>query len=144
MYRLVPFLSLVLLAAAAPDANKKDLEAMQGDWAGESLVRDGQALEADDAQALFRTVKGNDYTVHRFRKKAGSGTFKLDATKTPKEIDVVPDGLPKGTLIKGIYKLEDGRLTMCYGGPKQDRPKEFAAKEGTGHTLAVWVREKKK
>jgi hypothetical protein len=40
------------------DANKKDLEKMQGDWAAVSMVQDGIKIPADDAQALFRTVKG--------------------------------------------------------------------------------------
>jgi uncharacterized protein (TIGR03067 family) len=142
MYRLIP--ALCLLLVVSEDAGKKDLDAMQGDWAGERLVRDGQTLEDDDAQALFRTVKGNAYTVQRFRKKAGAGTFTLDATKTPKQIDIVPDGAAAGVVIRGIYTVEGDRLTMCYAAPKQERPKAFESKEGSAHTLMVWVREKKK
>ncbi|HZY88466.1 MAG TPA: hypothetical protein VFE78_26750, partial [Gemmataceae bacterium] len=72
---------LLLLAAgplAAADApagdSKKDLEQMQGDWAADSFVTDGMKLPDDDAQALFRTVKGDAYTVSRFKKVAGKGT----------------------------------------------------------------------
>jgi hypothetical protein len=38
------------------DANKKDLDRMQGDWAQVSMVVDGEKLGDDDAQALFRTI----------------------------------------------------------------------------------------
>jgi uncharacterized protein (TIGR03067 family) len=140
----VGFFLLPFLVAAEPaDANRKDQDAMQGDWACERLVRDGQALGDDDAGAYFRTVKGNAYTIHRFRKKAGAGTFVLDASKTPKHIDIIPDGAAKGVIIHGLYKIEGGRITMCFGAPKQERPKGFESKEGSGLTLTVWAREKK-
>jgi uncharacterized protein (TIGR03067 family) len=132
---------LVGLLAAADDG-KKDLQAMQGDWVGEKMVRDGMAFPDDAAQALFRKVKGNAYTVHRFRTKAGSGTFKLDATKTPKQIDLTPDGGKAGT-IEGIYKIDGDTMTICYPAPKGKRPEAFESKEGSGVTLSVWVREKK-
>jgi uncharacterized protein (TIGR03067 family) len=133
-----------LLVAANADANKKDLDAMQGDWSGEKFVKDGFALTDDDAQSYFRTMKGDTYTMNRFRKKAGSGKIKLDASKSPKQIDFIPD-VPKGKeiVLEGIYKFEEGKLVMCYAGPKGKRPTMFESKMGSGVTLTVWVREKK-
>src|SRR5262249_26207484 len=138
------FALLLVAADKKEDASKKDLTAMQGDWAAEKMVRDGMALPDDDVQALFRTVKGNAYTVFRFRKKLGSGTFKLDASKSPRQIDITPDGVPKGTVFQGIYKLEKDTLTICFAGPKGKRPTAFASKEDSGVTLTVWKKEKKK
>jgi uncharacterized protein (TIGR03067 family) len=151
MKRLATVLALAL-ALAAPaeekkeDASKKDLKAMQGDWAGDSFKRDGMAFPDDDAQALFRTVKGDRYTLSRFRKKVGSGKFTIDATKSPREIDFLPDAPPKGKAIpaiKGIYKIDGEKITMCYGAPGGKRPAKFESTEGSGLTLVVWVREKK-
>jgi uncharacterized protein (TIGR03067 family) len=136
-------LSLCLLGADTEDANKKDQKAMQGDWAGDRFVRDGMAFPDDDAQGFFRTNKDDTYTVFRFRKKISSGKFKLDASKSPKQINMIPDGAPEGVSIKGIYKIEGNKLTICYALPKQDRPTAFESKEKTGHTLTVWIREKK-
>ena len=138
-------LTAVAAVGASPkeDAGKKDLEGMQGDWAAESMERDGMKLDPDDAQAFFRTVKGNSYTVHRYSKKISAGTFRLDATTTPKAIDFILSGPAKAKPIRGIYRLEGDKLTLCYPAPGQPRPREFSAKEGTGNTLAVWVREKK-
>ena len=125
------------------DPGKKDRDAMQGDWACESMTRDGMAFPDDDAQALFRTVKGDTYVVSRYRNKAGSGTFTLDASKSPKQIDVVPDG-PKKVVIEGIYKVEKDVLTMCIAAPGAKRPTAFSSTEGSGHTLTVWKKEMKK
>ena len=138
-------LAALLGVGASPkeDASKKDLERMQGDWAAESMERDGMKLEPDDAQAYFRTVKGNSYTVHRYSKQVSAGTFRLDAMKSPRTIDFMPDFPAKGKPILGIYRLEGDKLTLCYPAPGKERPREFSAKEGRGNTLAVWVREKK-
>ena len=122
MRRCVLLLAVTALGLADKDApGAKDREAMQGEWACESLTRDGTALDPDNAQALFRSVKGDKYVITRFRSKAGSGTFTLDATKTPREIDLVPDG-PKKVVIKGIYMLDAEGLTMCYSAAGVERP----------------------
>jgi uncharacterized protein (TIGR03067 family) len=136
-------LCLVSLAFAdKDDPSKADRDAMQGDWACDSLTRDGMAFSDDDAQSLFRTVKDDTYAVSRFRTKAGAGTFTLDASKSPKEIDLVPDG-PKKVVIKGIYKLDKDVLTICHAAPGAKRPTAFTSKEGSGDTLTVWKKEKK-
>jgi uncharacterized protein (TIGR03067 family) len=140
MVRVLCLCLAALAFADKDDAAEKDRAAMQGEWACEKLTRDGMAVPDDDAQSLFRTVKGDKYVVSRFRTKAGSGSFTLDATKTPREIDLVPDG-PKKVVIKGIYKIEKGEVTMCYSVPGGERPKAFESKEGSGVTIAVWKKE---
>jgi uncharacterized protein (TIGR03067 family) len=140
--KTISAIGILLVGLLIADGEAKDKEAMQGDWNCDKMVRDGMALPDDAAQALFRNVKGDAYTVHRFRAKAGSGTFKLDASKTPKQIDMTPDGGKAGT-IEGIYKIDGDKLTMCYAAPKGKRPTAFESKEDSGVTLTVWVREKK-
>ena len=136
-------LAVGVLGAPGADAGKKDQARMQGDWAAEALTIDGMKLPDDDAQAYFRTVKGNAYTVFRFSKAAARGTFTLDATKSPRTMDVTPAGPRKGKPILAIYKLEGDTLTICNAGPGKERPKTFTAPAGSGHTLTVWKREKK-
>jgi uncharacterized protein (TIGR03067 family) len=140
---------LVLLAAgvvsAAADAPggedaARDLRRMQGDWAAESYVQDGTKLPDDDAQAIFRTVKGDKYTVSHFKRVLGKGTIKLDASKKPKAIDAYPAGKDKPIL--GIYEFDGDKMKLCFAAPGKERPAAFTSTEGSGHTLTVWVREK--
>jgi uncharacterized protein (TIGR03067 family) len=143
MKRLLPSaLAVFVLAAADPaDPSKKDLERMQGDWAAESMTRDGQVFPEEDAQAYFRTIKGDSFTVFRFSKAAGKGTMKLDATKNPKTVDLMLEGA--AAPVAGIYTLDGDTLTLCYGQPGKPRPTKLASEPDSGNTLSVWKREKK-
>jgi uncharacterized protein (TIGR03067 family) len=140
-------LLLTLLAlgtlAADEDPGRKDRETMQGDWAAVSMVSDGYRLPDDDAQALFRSIQGDRYTVFRFDKAVGKGTFTLDATKKPRAIDAVPETpAGKGKPMRGIYRIDGDKLELCFATAGKERPAAFESKEGSGHTLSVWTREK--
>ena len=144
----IPLLFAVgfLVAADEPksDASKKDLERLQGDWAAVSMIHDGHKVPDDDVQSLFRTMKGDQYTVFLFKKVIGKGTFKLDASKKPKTIDLQPaSAAAKIQPILGIYEFDGDTWKICYANPGKERPTEFTAKEESGHTLAMWEREKK-
>ena len=49
----------------------------------------------------------------------------------------------KDKVVKGIYKFDDDKLTLCLAEPGKDRPKAFAGKAGSGHTLLVLLKQKK-
>lgn len=144
----VPVLLLVLVFATVAggtdeDAAAKDLKRMEGDWAAVSMEVDGQKVPDEDAMAYFRSVKGDEYTVSRYRKVAGKGKIKLDATKKPRAIDALPAGAAgEGKSLLGIYEFDGKKLKLCFSRPGKDRPTEFRSKEGSGHTLTVWQREK--
>jgi len=132
-------------ASRSPDdANKTDLAMMQGDWNAVHMVSDGFVVPEDDAQALFRTVKDREYTVSRYDKVAGKGTFTIDATKRPKTIDALPtSGRAKGKPMLGIYEIDAKAFKACFAPPGKPRPTDFSAKEGSSHTLTVWEHERK-
>jgi hypothetical protein len=76
-----------------------------------------------------------------------TAAFTLDASRTPKEIDLTYEGPAealKGLRQYGIYAIEDGKLTLCLTQPpatEEDRPKEFGTKAGAGHGMEAGARE---
>jgi uncharacterized protein (TIGR03067 family) len=130
--------------AAQDDPSKKDLEMLQGDWAAISMIPDGQPMPKDDAQAYFRTITGNKYTVFRYEKPLAKWTFTIDATKRPKTIDARREGDDKGVPSLGIYDFDAGKFKLCVAGPGKDRPTAFESKPGSGHTYSEWEHERKK
>jgi uncharacterized protein (TIGR03067 family) len=143
MKRTLLLVFALLLLAAEDEASKRDREKMLGDWAAVSMVADGAKSSDDEAQSLFRTVKGNSYTMFLFNKPLARYTFTLDASKTPKTIDVVREGVAPGKPLVGIYQLDGERWTICFAAPGKERPKDFTSTEGSGQVLTVWEREKK-
>jgi uncharacterized protein (TIGR03067 family) len=137
--------AVLLVAADKPaDANKQDLDKLQGDWGVAAQVIDGKKVADDEAQTLFRTVKGDTYTVSYYDKPIGKGTFTIDATAKPKTIDARPAGAAKDAPpLLGIYEVEGDTYRVCFAPAGKERPKDFASKAGSGHTLTVWKREKK-
>jgi len=135
---------LLIAADDAKSDNKKDMEKMQGEWTMASGERNGQAIPDEFVQSLKRTIKGNQYTVKREDEVINGGTYTIDATKSPKAIDLkVTEGQAAGQEMHGIYELDGDTIKICYANPGKPRPTEFTAKEGSEQTLATWKRAKK-
>ncbi len=132
----------ICFVADDAELTKKDLQKMQGEWACSEMVRDGNKLEPDDAQAYFRSVQGESYTISKYRKVLGTGTIKIDAGKTPREIDAQP-ALQGAKLQKGIYEWDGDKLKIIFGPAGGDRPKDFKAAPGSQRAYTLWEREKK-
>ena len=122
-------------------AAKKELERLQGEWTLVSATRDGKDMPAERVKGYKNTVKGDRFTISSEGKTAEEGTLKLNPDKKPKEVEFNLAEGEKTAL--GIYELNGDTYKLCYAPPGKGRPKEFSAKEGTGHTLSVWQRKKK-
>jgi uncharacterized protein (TIGR03067 family) len=137
---------LAAVASAQHEATKKDLDQLQGTWRLVSRERDGKADLADALKDVRVTHEGDKFSFSGSPSGSGAmkGTFKLDATKSPKAMDRMPaDGPQKGKALPGIYKLEGDTLTICASVEGKDRPTEFATKPNSGRVLSVFKREKK-
>lgn len=129
----------LLLAADSPkdDAAKKDLEKLQGAW---KLVARAEGEDNDTGARMV--IKANKYTFTN-GDQSEEGTFKLDPGAKPAAIDLkIESGNDKSKAQVGIYKVEGDTWTVCLGLPGEtERPKEFAAKEGSS-LLFVFKRDK--
>jgi uncharacterized protein (TIGR03067 family) len=120
----------------SPDTSATDLKAMQGAWEMTKGVNAGEAMET---KGVTMVVEKNTLTVND-GKRDESVTFKLNAKKNPKEIDLVPPKDKGDKLMPGIYKLEKGVLTICFNKEGGTRPMKFDDK---GTSLVVFKKVKK-
>lgn len=129
----------VLLVAA--DEPKKELE---GTWKLVSLEVNGKkATQGDIKKEQRMVIEGDKFSSTVDDKHSFKGTFKLDASKKPKTVDVaVTEGEFKGKTLLGIYEVSGDTLRACYAPPGKDRPTEFSSKEGSGNYLYAYKREK--
>ena len=133
-------LPAALLRADEPTKGDKDLD---GTWEAVSALRDGKEQPQPPGDKIVVTIKGNSLTF-KIGDESHTATITVDASQTPKAIDLTPDDGPqKGKTMKAIYEVKGDELKVCHGEPDADRPKELASKEGSGLLLATFKRVKK-
>src|SRR5262245_33531039 len=119
-----------------------DLNGMQGAWNLVSAMEDGKALPEDKVKQTTIVVKANTFHFPGLAEDATAraGTFKLDATKIPKEIDTTST---EKEVSLGIYELEPDSYKVCFAPAGKPRPTNFSSEPGSGDILQVWERQKK-
>ena len=123
-------------------ASKTDLARMQGTWQLVSAMEDGKPLPDDKVKQTSIVVEGDTFRFPGLAEDATSsaGTFKLDATKTPKEMDAIST---EKEVMLGIYALDEGGYKVCFAPPGKPRPNGLGSAPGSGYILQVWARQKK-
>jgi uncharacterized protein (TIGR03067 family) len=122
---------------------EREKERHQGTWLVTSFVSDGTEASPEIVGSIQRVVKDDHVVWKRDGKNFAGTTMELDPARTPRTIDVIPDGgSSRGKRVLGIYKWDGDSLTICMAGVDQDRPKEFEAGKGSGRTLMKLKREK--
>ena len=142
---LLGTIGLAAVAVADEAADKKDKEKLKGTWTAVSGEKEGK----EDAEAKEHALvfEGDKFSVKKGDKIVVRGTFKIDASKSPKTMDIEisegPDDV-KGKTAQAIYALEGDELTWCVAEPGSgERPEKLATKEGVKHMLVKLKREKK-
>lgn len=141
--RVLCVLAVCCFCPAIAFADDKQL--LEGTWQVIDGEANGQKMSTDQVMELQIVIAANELSV----KPDGEGrktTFKLDASNTPKTIDLIPlDGPRKGSIVPGIYSLKDGQFALCiniWGQDPTQRPTEFNTKEGDGVVLLILARTK--
>ena len=115
-----------------------------GNWVIQSVTRDGKADAAlKDGQ---RSHGDGKYTMARATDAAkpfATGSYALDASKTPMTIDLKPKGgTYDGKTLLGIVKVDGDVMTIAFAEPGKDRPTAFESKAGSGVVVAVHKKAK--
>ena len=145
-------LSAVSLSLAADasadkkaDAVKKELKKFTGKWSIVSMIRNGNEIDAEQLGQL-RVIYTEDgkFSVKADTFEYASGAIKLDPTTKPKSLEMTfkPNDGDEQTFF-GIYEIDDKEYRVCHNkNGDKELPKEFASKEGSGHSLSVMKRDK--
>lgn len=111
------------------DANVKETAALEGEWAFVAIESDGYVSSPEEIKGQRWSIKGSEITGIVPGVPDHKMAYKLDASKTPKQMDLMPLYDPyKGTVDPAIYSLESGKLRVCARGPdelQKGRPTEF-------------------
>ena len=127
--------------AQAPAAPKTDLDRFQGTWYLVMAMQDGKALPEDKVKQTTIVFKGDTFRFPGSAEYATSkaGTIKIDATKTPRQMDAIS---PEKEVMLGIYELHGDNYKVCFTQAGKPRPDELTSKPGSGYILQVWARQK--
>jgi uncharacterized protein (TIGR03067 family) len=139
-----------LAAAATPsptrDDKEDDAKLLQGTWVIDPLTyKDEKDKDrVKELSAVRLIIDGNSFTMKHPPGNEEKGTFRLDASKKPKQIDLFGD---IGNLqAQGIYQLEKDNLKLCWDREfkTRGRPTKFAfGKDGNEPFLLVLKRSEK-
>ncbi len=134
------------LESLKPDPKLKNLEPFQGNWAMD--ICDSEVKEFGTAQEVVRNwrwaIHGNEIKWARSSGEIWKLSFDIDATKSPKEIDLTfLDGPHKGEKCMGIYEWGGANQKMLLmsvqdPGAKVARPNSISM-TGGGHTSLIFL-----
>jgi len=140
------FLATVALADdSAADKARKSLEPFQGRW---TVLKGQEGQEVFDEKILAKfpmTFTGDQMEMVHEAEKMVKLTVRIKPEGDPKEIDAqFPATIESGKLLRGIYKFEDGTLTLAFGLDKDStRPSKFEAGLKGKKTLVLVLKPKK-
>jgi uncharacterized protein (TIGR03067 family) len=127
-------------APVAAKVDKEELKKLQGKWFVAEHEHGGKKAPAKELANLALEVQGRKMITYESGEfKEGTTIIVLDPKAKPATLDLrVDKGTDEGKVVKAIWKRTDDTLTICVAEPGKERPREFAGKMDTGHTLMVF------
>jgi uncharacterized protein (TIGR03067 family) len=128
---------LVIYRSAAfklPEAEARELKALEGVWRGTALHRAGRAEPADRAKGEGLVIDGDDMQfLWGGSNKGARARFVVDPSKDPKQIEIVYTvGSERYKKRLGVYRLSGDKLELSLSGFNADvRPTAFTGVKGT-------------
>jgi uncharacterized protein (TIGR03067 family) len=117
--------AMLLLSAGAviADDKKDDRKAFEGTW---TIVNRKRSDTKEPVTAPTVVFEGDKYKIKAGDKVIEEGTFKVDGSKSPKEIEVAAtEGMEKGKKWHGIYEIDGDTMRAAVGPTDKDRPTKY-------------------
>ena len=147
-------MTLVQAASAVPsnaqttedsgEVNQSEAELVRyaGTWRVVSIEANGETNTDDNRTILVENRPDGSWKLSVDGREIASGTNKLDPLAVPKEIDIeITAGDGSGTLLRGIYDIDQNSRRLCFRGGNGWRPREFSATAGSDSVLVVFERQ---
>jgi uncharacterized protein (TIGR03067 family) len=115
-----------------PDPTREDRDKLRGSWELVAIEENGKRHEVTKESERYLTLSFlTDYVTLESKDKKNEARYKLDATQTPRCIDITSaDGADKDKPYLGIYEVSDESLKLCLANKEPDqepRPAKFQA-----------------
>jgi len=113
-----------------------------GTWRVVSIEANGETNTDDNRTILVENRPDGSWKLLVDGREIASGTNKLDPLAVPKEIDIeITAGDGSGTILRGIYDIDQNSRRLCFRGGNGWRPREFSAAAGSDSVLVVFERQ---
>lgn len=137
----IAILALALSARLLPPGPADELKGLQGTWVLVKVEFDGRIVPEKEIAGTKLIINNAMLLMIEQGEKKHVGVIVLNSDKTPAWFDVnVTNGVNKGKISPGIFRLAGDRLTLCQRQPGRDRPDRFSS--GMDTSLLHLVREK--
>ncbi|HYH66992.1 MAG TPA: TIGR03067 domain-containing protein [Urbifossiella sp.] len=124
--RLVTLTVCLLAAGTARGDAPTDVQALQGKWELVALEMFGEKFTGEHIAGITWTFQGDKLIPGERGRTRDAWAYKLDPTRSPKEIDLRRDDKAEAEADPGIYVLEGDTLRVAMGkGFKKTRPKDL-------------------
>ncbi len=150
---LVASVTFAVTRAAQPGAESSEADSAEstvqaerdryaGTWRVVSIEASGEVNEEDDRQVIVNNQPDGTWSLTIDGRKVASGTSEMDPLATPKAIDIeITAGDGNGSILRGIYDINQQTRRLCFRGGKGWRPREFSGAAGTDAVLIVFERQ---
>jgi uncharacterized protein (TIGR03067 family) len=137
----VQFRNLRLRSSSAnKEAAADPLAPLQGTWEIVSVEKDGSAVPQDDIAGMTVVISGSAYKLIN-KDNVSKGTFSLDPSKEPKQMDVHHTDDNSAQAMPAIYEVTSDTLRVCYNPEGGARPTTFSTKPDSGFLSVVYKRK---
>ncbi len=125
---LLGFIAFATLIARESNAQQGGADELQGTWVVTAFEIDGKTEQIPGGNISY-TFNKDKLVMRQPGLPDTEGTYKFDASKTPKQMDWISVKATDKEVMEAIYELKGDSLKLAYQGPKGKRPTSFDSKQ---------------
>jgi uncharacterized protein (TIGR03067 family) len=126
----------VVSAGPADEVIQREHKRLDGTWRVVGAEAGGVAIPDREYRDLTLTFKGGKFTARRGDEQPQEGTYAVDPTKNPREMDITRSAGPApGQKQLAIYQITGDLLKICSCDAGGERPTAFETRDRPGCTL---------